>query len=86
MAEDLMGGLFDDEDVAVDDGPDAYAQDGPDLFGTEPDELILPTEPTPTDDPEMDLPADEMSEIPVDPEADEDVEEADEAEADAPVA
>ena len=63
-----MGGLFDDDEGdVVDDGLPAYEQDGPDLFGAEPDELILPTEPTPVDDPEMDLPLDEYDEIPIDP-------------------
>ncbi|MBB1501736.1 DNA polymerase III subunit gamma and tau [Propioniciclava sp. MC1683] len=73
-----MGGLFDDDEGdVVDDGLPAYEQDGPDLFGTEPDELILPTEPTPVDDPEMDVPLDEYDEIPIDPE------ESDEADAEA---
>ena len=73
-----MGGLFDDDEGdVVDDGLPAYEQDGPDLFGAEPDELILPTEPTPVDDPEMDLPLDEYDEIPIDPE------ESDEADAEA---
>ena len=68
MAQDVMGGLFDGDDEVVETGHDAFAQDGPDLFGTEPDELILPGEPTPVDDPEMDIDLDEISEIPVDPE------------------
>ena len=57
--------LFGDEPA---DAPGAGWQEGPDLFGTEPDELILPGEPTPTDDPEMDIELDETSEIPIDPE------------------
>ena len=65
-----MGGLFDDDD-AVEEEYAAYDQDGPDLFGTEPDELILPTEPTPVDDPDMDIELDEMDEIPIDPEEEE---------------
>ena len=72
-----MGGLFDDDEgVVADEAVDAYAQDGPDLFGTEPDELILPSEPTPVDDPEMEIELDEMDEIPVDPEGDEPTDEA----------
>ncbi|TBT88606.1 DNA polymerase III subunit gamma and tau [Propioniciclava sinopodophylli] len=72
-----MGGLFDDDEgVVADEAVDAYAQDGPDLFGTEPDELILPSEPTPVDDPEMEIELDEMDEIPVDPEEDEPTDEA----------
>ncbi|WP_282006835.1 DNA polymerase III subunit gamma and tau [Propioniciclava sinopodophylli] len=72
-----MGGLFDDDEgVVADEAVDAYAQDGPDLFGTEPDELILPSEPTPVDDPEMEIELDEMDEIPVDPEEGEPTDEA----------
>ncbi|HHU38792.1 MAG TPA: DNA polymerase III subunit gamma/tau, partial [Propionibacterium sp.] len=84
-----MGGLFDDgEGDVVDDALPACDQDGPDLFGTEPDELILPTEPTPVDDPEMEIDLDEFDEIPIDPEegasADDETAEAG-AEAAAPV-
>lgn len=65
MDEDQYDDLFDDEDERFDD--DFMPQSGPDLFGTEPDELILPSEPTPVPDPEMDLPLDEPDEIPIDP-------------------
>lgn len=71
MADDAMAGLFGD------DGPDGstpddvlYEQDGPDLFGVDTDELILPTEPTPVDDPEMEIELDQMDEIPIDPDED----------------
>ncbi|MBK8462048.1 MAG: DNA polymerase III subunit gamma and tau [Nigerium sp.] len=59
--------MFDDEGSFAAEPPDPFAQDGPDLFGTEPDELILPAEPVPVDDPEMEIDLDEMSEIPIDP-------------------
>ena len=85
MAQDMMGGLFDDDEGdVVDEGLLAYDQDGPDLFGTEPDELILPTEPTPVDDPDMEIELDEMHEIPIDPEADAEADEEEPAEAPAP--
>ena len=47
--------------------PDEFVQEGPDLFGAEPDELVLPGEPNPPDDPEVDVELDETSEIPIDP-------------------
>ena len=60
--------VFDEDDLGeASDARLGYEQDGPDLFGMEPDELILPTEPTPVDDPEMDIDLDQMDEIPIDP-------------------
>lgn len=60
---ELFGGMADEDDFDV-----AYDQDGPDLFGTEPDELVLPSEPVSIPDPDMDLPMDSVDEIPIDPE------------------
>lgn len=67
MADDVMAGLFgeDDPDAAV--GATSYEQDGPDLFGMQADELILPGEPTPVDDPEMEIDLEQMDAIPIDP-------------------
>nr|WP_241653581.1 DNA polymerase III subunit gamma and tau [Propioniciclava flava] len=75
MADDDALGLFDEDDLG--ESADArleYEQDGPDLFGLEPDELILPTEPTPLDDPEMEIELDSMDEIPIDAEDEPEVE------------
>lgn len=70
MADDPLD-LFDD--AADSDAPDVYGQDGPDLFGTEPDELILPTEPVAPDDPDVDVEMDTMDEIPIEePDGDDD--------------
>ena len=71
MADDAMAGLF-GEDESGDSTADhaLYEQDGPDLFGMDADELILPTEPTPIDDPEMEIELDQMEEIPIDPDED----------------
>lgn len=68
VADDAMVGLFDEgvsEDAAVD--PASYEQDGPDLFGALSDELILPGEPTPADDPQMAIELEQMDSIPIDP-------------------
>ncbi len=71
MADDAMAGLFDSDDVGDEAAEHAlYEQDGPDLFGMDTEELILPTEPTPTDDPEMEIELDQMGEIPIDPDED----------------
>ena len=75
VADDDALGLFDEDDLG--ESADArleYEQDGPDLFGLEPDELILPTEPTPLDDPEMEIELDSMDEIPIDAEDEPEVE------------
>lgn len=70
VADDPLD-LFDD--AAESDALDVYGQDGPDLFGTEPGELILPTEPVAPDDPDVDVEMDTMDEIPIEePDADDD--------------
>jgi len=75
VADDDALGLFDEDDLGeASDARLGYEQDGPDLFGMEPDELILPTEPTPVDDPEMDIDLDQMDEIPIDPDDEPEVE------------
>ncbi len=59
MDDERDEGLFDEE-------PELYEQEGPDLFGALPDELVLRHEPDAPAD-EVDIQADEMSEIPIDP-------------------
>ncbi|MDN5571738.1 MAG: hypothetical protein L0G22_10900, partial [Propionibacteriaceae bacterium] len=72
MADDPLD-LFDEGDDAEEpEALDVYGQDGPDLFGAEPDELILPTEPKPADDPETDVEFDTMDEIPLEDDEDDD--------------
>ncbi|MFV0453034.1 MAG: DNA polymerase III subunit gamma and tau, partial [Propioniciclava sp.] len=62
MAEDQWGR---DAAEPENEGLLAFEQDGPDLFGTQPDELILPTEPVAANDPDTGVDLGSMDEIPL---------------------